>query len=214
MAAVMTYNSLIADIQYYAERTDTVFVNTQIPRIVMTAENRIASEARGLGFVETVTSTLVSGQSFLAKPARWRETISFNIGIGAGNNERKELLLRSYEYCRSYWPNGTLLAEPKYYADWNYANWLFVPTPDQNYPCEILYHQRPQPLDTTTQTNWTTVYAPQLLLYACLLETQPFLKRDDRMQLFQQEYDRALKQVAFEDKRRATDRSQARVENA
>lgn len=213
MAAAMTYTSLIADIQYYAERSDSVFVTTQIPRIVMEAENRIATEARGLGFTKTVTGSLISSQPYLAKPARWRETVDFNIGIGSGNNLRKMLLLRTYEYCRSYWPNETLTGEPKYYSDWNYENWLIAPTPSSTYPCEVLYHERPQPLDASTQTNWTTQYAPQLLLYGCLLEAQPFLKRDDRIPMFQGFYDRALKQVAYEQKRRMSDRAQS-AENA
>jgi hypothetical protein len=211
MAANMDYASLVLDIQNYTERTDTNFVTTQIPRIVMTAESRIAAEARGLGFTQTVTDTLVLHQSFLAKPARWRETVSLIIGTGASNNSRKPLRERTYEFCRTYWPDPTVYGEPKYYADWNWENWLIAGTPDVAYPYELLYHERPVPLDGSNTTNWTTNYAPNLILYACLLECQPYLKRDDRIQIFQQEYDRALKQVEFESKRRMQDRSQSAV---
>lgn len=207
MAAALTYNSLITDIPLYAERTtDTTFL-AQVPRFVMLAENRIAAEARGLGFMRSVTDNLVPNQSYLVKPARWRETYSLQLGTGSGNNARITLYLRSLEYCRTYWPNPTVTGTPKYYADWDYQNWLLAPTPSAALPYELIYHERPEPLDDTHQTSWTTEYAPQLLLYGCLLETQPFLKQDDRMKIFEAEYSRALKQVEFEQKQRMIDRT-------
>ena len=206
MAAVLTYASLVDDITLYAERSDADFTD-QIPRFIMNAENRIAAEARGLGFMRSITDDLITGQSYLTKPARWRETVSFNIGIGSGNNTRVFLLSRPYEYCRVHSPNPTVEAQPVYYGDWDYQNWILAPTPDADYPYEIIYHERPEPLDLTHQTSWNTEYAPQLLLYACLLEAQPFLKRDDRIKVFEAEYSRALKQVEYEQKRRMMDRS-------
>jgi hypothetical protein len=208
MAAVMTFASLTLDLQNYPERADATYV-ANIPRFIMQAENRIAAEARGLGFITTMTANLVVGQQQLAKPARWRETVSFNIGIGTGNSQRKFLLQRPYELLRVYAPDPTTNGQPKYYADWDYYNWLIAPTPDFAYPFEVIAHQRPQPLDSANLTNWTTEFAPQLLLSACLLEAQSFLKRDDRIQVYQEQYDRALKQVSFEQKRRLADRTQA-----
>lgn len=207
MAAVMTYNSLVAEIQRYAERDDAAFVDDEIPQIVMKAENKIAIEARGLGYVNSITDDLVPGDQALSKPARWRETVSFQIGTGSGFNTRVFLLNRKFEFLRTYWPNSTLQSQPKYYADWTYQQWLIAPTPALAHPYEILYHERPEPLDAAHQTNWTTEYAPDLLLNCCLVIAQPFLKRDDRIESFQAAYDRALKGVEFEQKRRATDRT-------
>lgn len=211
-AAVMTYASLVDDISSWSERAnDTKFV-AKIPQFIMYAENRIAAEARGLGFIQTITGDLVAGYptgQALAKPARWRETISFNIGIGASNTERSFLKERTYEYCRAYTPDPTTTGAPKYYADWDYEHFLLAPTPDDDYPYELLFHQRPQPLDASNTTNWTTQYAPQLLLSACMLEAAPFVKRPDFIQTWSQAYDRALKQVGFEQKGRTQDRTNA-----
>lgn len=213
MAASMTYSSLLEDLQRYAERSDSAFVD-QLPRIVMLAENRIAAEVRGLGLMRSVTGDLIGGQSYLDKPARWRETVSFQIGTGLGGNNRVILLERPVEYCRNYWPNATKTGVPRYYADWTYDQWLLVPTPSSSFPYEVIYHERPQPLDDTHQTNWTTVNAPQLLLYACLLELQSFLKNFGDIPAVQAQYDRALKQFEFEQKRRLMDRSHSVVNNA
>jgi hypothetical protein len=206
MAAALTYTTLLTDVQSYAERDDQTFID-QLPRLVSQAESRIATEARGLGFMRSVTDDMKVSQQWLPKPARWRETVSIQIGSGANYATRIILFSRSYEYCRTYWPNPRDTDVPKYYADWNFNHWLIVPTPSLAYPYEVIYHERPLPLSTNSQTNWTTEFAPQLLLYATLLEAQPFLKRDDRIPVFQAEYDRALKQLEFDQQKREMDRS-------
>lgn len=196
----MTYSSLVSDLITYSERQDTNFTD-QIPRFVMQAEQRIAAEARGLGFIQTAGGALTAGTpsgQVLNKPARWRQNISLTIGTGTGFNTRVPLKLRPYEYCRQYWPDSTQLDQPIYYADWTWSVVLIAPTPSLAYPFEWLYHERPQPLDASNQTNWTTTYAPQLILYASLLEAAVWVKRPDQLQTFQGQYDRALKQVEFD----------------
>lgn len=196
MSEAMTYQSLIEDVKIYSERTDQPFVS-QIPRFVMLAENRLASEVRGLGIQKYVTGTLNS--SAFAKPERWRETISFNITTTDG---RKFLKLRTYDYCRAFWPDSAQTGEPRYYADYEYEHFLVVPTPDQEYEFELAYYERPEPLGEAHNVSWFTQYAPQMLLYATLLEAQPFLKRPERIAEFQSLYDRALQGLAQETSRR------------
>lgn len=207
--AGMTYNSLVAELQVFCERDDATFV-AEIPNLINLAENRIAAEAKGLGFLRSITDDLLQSISYLDKPARWRETVSFQIGTGSDLATRLVLLKRSYEFCREYAPNPRNTGQPKYYADWDYKHWLIVPTPMLGYPYEILYHERPTPLTQSAQTNWTTEHAPQLLLNAVLIEAQLFLKRDDRLKPFQDEYARALAQLeAEQQKRLGGDRSRA-----
>ncbi len=197
MAEALTYTSLLSDVQTYVERDDAPFV-TQIPRFVMLAENRLASEVRGLGIQRYVTGTFSSNQ--LAKPARWRETISFNFTNAAG--ERVFLQPRTYDYCRAFWPTPATTGVPRYYADYSYEYFLIVPTPSSAFAFELSYYERPEPLSSSNETNWFTQYAPQLLLYATLLEAQPFLKRPERAAEFQALYDRALQGIAQESSRR------------
>jgi hypothetical protein len=91
---------------------------------------------------------------------------------------------------------------PRYFADYDYEHFFIAPTPDIAYPFELSYYERPTPLSPSMQTNWTTQYAPQLLLYASLLEAMPFLKTGERMAEFQALYDRALQGVMKEDQER------------
>jgi hypothetical protein len=216
MATTTTFTTLKADVQRYLERgaamgTDPVMVE-QLPRLINLAERRIARELKVQGFLNVVTGTLTPSQSVYAKPDRWRDTVSINIGTGPGNSTRKQVFSRAYEYVRQYWPNEGSTGEPVFYADYNSSNWLLAPSPDAAYPFEILYYELPPLLDDVVQSNWLTEYAPQLLLYGTLLEATPFLKNDERIPVWQSMYDRAAAMLNGEDLAKVLDRNAARKE--
>lgn len=209
MPASMTYQSLTNDIQVYCERSDSPFVD-QIPRFIMLAENRIAQEVRGLGSMAFVQSTLITGNPILAKPNRWRETVSFTITLADGT--KKALMPREFQYLRAFWPDQSATDEPRYYSDYDYEHFYLAATPDDDYAFELAYYERPEPLSDDSSVNWFTQYCPQLLLYASLLEAQPFLKLDGRTQQFQALYDRAVQALGNESMRRMSDITQTRRE--
>lgn len=216
MATTMTFDTLKQDVQRYLERGATLasdpIVYEQIPRLINLAERRISRELKIQGFLAVVSGTLVPGQSVYAKPDRWRDTVSINIGTGANLANRTAVYTRSYEYLRSYWPDESQTDTPVFYADYNYDNWLFAPTPDVAYPFEVLYYELPPLLDDSVQTNWLTEYAPQLILYGALLEATPFLKNDDRIATWQAYYDRAAAMLNGEDLAKILDRAATRKE--
>lgn len=217
MPTTTTFTTLKEDVQRYLERGDTLAsdptVFEQIPRAINLAERNIATELKVQGEINVVASTLVAGQSVYAKPDRWRDTVSINMGTGSSPyNTRKLLFTRSYEYLRAYWPDATQTGEPAYYADYDREHWLIVPTPSVAYPYELLYYQLPVLLDESNETNWLTEFAPQLLLYRTLLELTPFLKNDSRIPVWQQMYDRAAAMINGEDLAKILDRSTVRKE--
>lgn len=208
-AAVMTYDSLVADVATYLERTDTATLE-KIPTFVMLAEQIIASQIKFLGNLTVQTSNMVANNPVVDKPARWRKTVSMNITIAG---KRQPVLLRRYEYLREYWPDPTSTDVPKFYTDYDYTHWLVAPTPDTDYNFEVLYYERVQPLDSSNQTNWFTIYAPQALLYGSLLQAMPFLKNDGRVQLWQAMYKQAMDVLTSEDKLRVADRQAIAVDS-
>jgi hypothetical protein len=213
MATTTTFNTLKEDIRRYLERGFTLasdqIVYEQIPRLINLAERRIARELKVEGLINVVTSTMQVGLAVYPKPDRWRTTVSFNYGI---DNQYTQLFPRSYEYVRSYWPNRDETSAPLFYADYDYNNWIVSPTPDQAYPFEVLVYQLLPLLDDSNQTNWLTEYAPQVLLYASLLEATPFLKNDERIPVWQQMYDRSAQALNGEDLSKILDRSARRTE--
>lgn len=208
-AVVMTYTSLAADIQSYLERTDTATID-KIPTFIMLAEQIIASQLKALGNLTVNTSTMTASTPIIAKPARWRKTVSFNLTSSAN---RQPVLLRKYEYLRNYWPNPAETGQPLYYSDYDYDHWFVAPTPDQAYAFEVLYYERVQPLDASNQTNWFTAYAPQALLYGSLLQAMPFLKNDPRIGMWQQQYNGIMEALVNEDKLRIADRQAIAVDS-
>lgn len=216
MATTTTFTTLKQDMQRYLERgtsleTDPI-VFEQIPRLINLAERRIARELKVQGFINVVTDTMNVGQSVYAKPDRWRDVVSINIGTGDTFNVRKPVFSRSYEFVRTFWPDDTVEDEPEYYCDYDYNHWLFAPTPDAEYPFEVIYYELPPLLDDANQTNWLTEYAPQLLLYGSLLEATPFLKNDDRIPVWQNMYDRSAAMLNGEDLAKILDRAAVRKE--
>lgn len=212
----MTFESLKADVTRYLERGGTVALDPifveQLPSLINFAERRIALELKIQGFQQVVSGTLTTGQSVYDKPDRWRDTISFNIGTGVDFDTRKTLFTRNYEYLRTFWPTATDTDEPVFYADYDYNHWLVAPTPDADYNFEILYYELPELLSDTVETNWITDFAPQLLLYATLLEATPFLKNDDRIPTWQTMYDRTAAMLNGEDLAKILDRAAVRKE--
>ena len=202
VAAVMTYDSLVADISSYLERTDTATLQ-KIPTFIMLAEQVIASQIKFLGNLTVNTSTMTTSQPIIDKPARWHKTVSMNVTI---NGSKQPILLRKYEYLREYWPDATDTGVPKFYSDYDYTHWLVAPTPADDFVFEVLYYERIQPLDSSNQTNWFTIYAPQALLYGSLLQAMPFLKNDERIPMWQAQYDLIMQTLKAEDIQRIGDR--------
>jgi hypothetical protein len=61
-----------------------------------------------------------------------------------------------------------------------------VPTPDNNYPVEIVYRMYLPPLATAPEgTNWLFSFAPDAYLYGTLMEAAPYLHDDDRIPVWQ-----------------------------
>jgi len=201
-AQVMNYDSLVEDIQQYLERTDDATI-AQIPRFIMLAEQVIASQIKFLGNLTVNTSNMVAATATIDKPARWHKTISMNVTV---DGKRQPVFVRKYEYLREYAPDPSVQGTPKFYADYDYTHWLVAPTPDTAYDYEVLYYERVQPLDSTNQTNWFTIYAPQAMLYGSLLQAMPFLKNDERIAMWQQQYDLIINTLKAEDVQRIGDR--------
>jgi hypothetical protein len=204
----MTYDSLVENIQSYLERSDTATLE-KIPLFIMLAEQVIASQIKFLGNLTVNTSAMVATQAIIDKPARWHKTVSMNITVAG---KRYPVLLRKYEYLREYWPNATTTSVPKFYCDYDYTHWLVAPTPASAYSFEVLYYERVQPLDSSNQTNWFTIYAPQALLYGSLLQAMPFLKNDERMGMWQQQYDLIIQTLKVEDQSRVGDRQAVAID--
>lgn len=193
MPVALTYTSLVTDLQNYLQRQDPL-IQSMIPTFIMLAQQRIPRELKILGFREEVTGSFdgtAQSTGIMQKPSDWRKTISFYVGTGVSNNTHSPVYERTYEYIRTVYPDPTAQGQPRFYGDADYNHWLIGPSPDQAYPFKIPYYGTLTFLDETTSTNWLTINAPDLLLYACLMEAIPFVKTDERIPVWQSMYAQA-----------------------
>lgn len=126
--------------------------------------------------------------------------------------QRNYLKPRSYEFCSAYWQNRTQTGTPAYYSDYDFNYLFIVPTPQISNPFEIVFYQRPMPLSESNQTNWFTEFAPDMLLYASLLEAVPYLKNDQRIPIWKDYYMQSAGSIKLENKERINDATIKRME--
>lgn len=206
---VMTYDSLTSTVLQYLERRDAAVVEA-IPTFITLCEFEIAQYIKTLGQMEVVDATMNIGNPVIAKPARWRKTVSMTL---SNDGQKEPVLVRKLEYLNSYSQDVTATGMPLYYADYDYDHWIVAPTPDKAYPFEALCYTRLQPLSQANQTNWLTQNAPNAMLFGTLKQTAPFLKNDARLALWKQMFDEALAALKTEDTLRVADRSAVAVDN-
>jgi hypothetical protein len=200
---VLTYDSLTALVLQYLERSDAAVVNF-VPTAITMAEFEIAQEIKTLGQMIVVDATMNIGNPVIAKPARWRKTVSMTL---SNSGQKQPIFLRKLEYLNSYAQDVTATGTPLYYADYDYDHWFVAPTPDKAYAFESLCYTRLQPLASDNQTNWLTQNAPNAMLFGTLKQTAPFLKDDARLAIWGQLFTEAMTALKTEDQLRMGDRS-------
>jgi hypothetical protein len=76
---------------------------------------------------------------------------------------------------------------------------MFAPIPDGTRTLEILYYAKPAVLSDSNTSNVFLANYPDALLYGALLEAEPYLINDARVQLWVSLYDRAINSITQAD---------------
>ena len=78
---------------------------------------------------------------------------------------------------------GSVSGRPEVYTIIG-ENIVLGPTPDAVYSTSMLYYKTFDALSDSSPTNWVITNAPDVYLYGTLLEAEPFLMNDARVQLW------------------------------
>ena len=141
-----TYTTLKNAIKDYAENQETTFVS-HLTDFIKSAEERIFKTVDLEFFRKNVSGTASSGNQFLAVPEDYLASFSLSIT----NSSLKEFLLqKDVNYVQQYNPNPATTGTPKYYALFDFENFILAPTPDASYTAELHYYFRPASLTTST----------------------------------------------------------------
>ena len=197
--SLSTLRSAIRD---YTEVDDTVLSDSIINTIVKNAEARIFRSVDSDDTKFYAVSQTTIGNRYITVPTGTR--IIRYVQITDNSTSDQEFLKQvDSSFIATYHPdpdNSSDRGKPKYYAHWDNDNWVVAPTPDAAYDLTMAYIKQPTTITTSDSTTTEiSTKQPDLLLYACLVESFKFLKGPDNMiQLYEASYQEALQTFAAE----------------
>lgn len=186
-----TYTTLSSALASFTEDQGTEFAAI-IPTLIMLGELKLVRDLDLDIFRGTDTSkSLASGVTTLTKPTDLVSVRSIHYTDADG--ELQVLDERSFDFCKTYWPDALLTtATPKFFADFSDTTWLIAGTPSGNNAVTIRYVKRPTGLSAGNENTWLATNVPDALLWACLSVAEQFLKADERIAVWKQNYAEAL----------------------
>jgi len=178
-----TYSDLKTSIAGYLARSD---LTSQIPDFITFAENRLRRELRIRQMLKSVTTSTVSGDSTVELPADFIEIRDFVVLTNP-----IQPMSYSSPSALSNDPRASEVGVPRSYTI--LANdFQLSPIPDAVYTVKMLYFAAPAYLSSSNTTNVFLTSAPDALLYASLIEAEPYLMNDARINTWGTMYDRAI----------------------
>lgn len=186
-----TYADLEQNLQDWLEDDDSEFVGS-IPEVINLGQMRLWRDLDLSIFTSEDTTPTVASDELLLKPTTDTELVSFQSLWYDNAGERRFLELRSADWIRDYQVPGATAA-PLFYCELDQDNWALAPIPDAIYTVNTRGTTRLEPLDSMTNTtNWLSLHMDDLLFKACLAEAEGFLKADDRVPIWTEQYTGAL----------------------
>jgi hypothetical protein len=197
----MTYAELVDKIRNYTEVTSTVLTDAIINGFIEDAEWRIQREIDMDASRRYKTAQMIASTRFIDTPADALVIRSAQItdssGVGASSN-RDFLQYRDTSFMSEFNPEGAT-GVPKYYSWWDKDTIVVAPTPDATYTIQLNYILKDPGLSSTNTTTYLSLYFPNGLLYACLIEAFSFLKGpNDLLQLYEGKYKQVIEGFSIE----------------
>jgi len=174
--AISTYSELQTAVANWLDRDD---LTARIPEFITLCEARFNRSLR-IRAMETLDISVdtVAGTSTVALPTGYvqmRDISLITSPLTQLQYLTPEIMNRLNSGSRSGKPETyTIIAN----------NILFGPTPDSAYDISMLYYKTFDALTDAAPTNWVITNAPDVYLYGALLEAEPFLMNDQRVQLW------------------------------
>jgi hypothetical protein len=188
--SLSTYSDLQTSIANYLARSD---LTSQIPDFITFAENRLRRELRIRQMLKSVTTATVSGDNTIEIPADFLQVRDFVVMTNP-----IQPLSYSSPSALSNDPRASEVGVPLSYTI--LANDFQVsPAPDGIYTVKLLYFSAPVYLSSSNTSNVFLTTAPDALLYASLIEAEPYLYNDARINTWGTMYDRAIASLTKSD---------------
>ena len=188
--ALANFSDLQTSVANYLGRSD---LTSQIPDFISLAELRLSRDIRTRRMLKTSTATMTVGDPTVGLPSDFlairdvfiqglpRTVVSYLSPSAFSSNSRAD-------------QSGL----PVFYT--LRANELeFAPYPDSAYVVQMLYYFKPTALSVSNTSNEFMANYPDALLYASLLEAEPYLMNDQRAITWANLYNQAIDRINTSD---------------
>jgi hypothetical protein len=187
--SITTYAELKTSISNWLARSD---LNSYVGDFIALGEKRIYRDLRIRAMETALNSSIASG--VIAVPSGY---VAMKYAYIEANPIGK-LARKDAEWIYEKYPTRAADGQPCFFAR-EADNFIFGPYPDSTYTVKGVYYQRLDALSDSNTTNWFITNAPDLLLFASLCEAAPFLKADNRIQVWETKYGMVKNSVQLED---------------
>lgn len=188
MAQITTHATLKTAIADYLARGD---LTAYIPYFIQGAESRL-NKLRLRHMESAFSGTIAAG--VVALPTGYLETKALRCSSGG---RTYPLERRTIEQLYNDYPFRSASGMPNVFAVEG-SNFIFGPYPDSNYSITGVVYTKPAALSADSDTNWWIQNNPLTLLYACLVEAEPFMKNDARIQVWGTMLQKSIDDIVFE----------------
>ena len=202
--AISNYSELNTAVANWLDRDD---LTDRIPEFIALAEARFNRLLRIRAMETKQTASTVADQRNLALPTNFIQMRNLQINTSP---------ITSLEYVtpemydRLY--GGSDTGTPKAYTI--LADEIQLgPIPASVQTIEMLFYKRFDALTSSASTNWMITNAPDVYLYGCLLEAEPFIMNDPRVQLWATAFQQSIADIQDQDNKDRHSGSALRVMN-
>ena len=190
--AITTYSELKTAIANWLDRTD---LDDRIPEFIQLAEARHRRDFKIRRMETRVTASTIADTEYYSLPDNF--VAMRNIQL---NTDPKTALEYMTPEQMDRVRGGSSTGKPKAYSIIG-NNFQLRPIPDGVYQIEMLYYKYFTALSDSNTTNDMLTYHPDAYLYGALVEAEPYLQNDKRIQTWAGFYDRAKQDIISSNER-------------
>lgn len=186
---IVDYPTLLAAIKNWTDRTD---FDAVAPVLVGLAETRMNRDLRVREMLQRETAALSAGVQYVDLPDDMVELKSVRPITSPPSRPLTVMTLDEQQEHLS--ENIQTSQVPTSYAQ--LGNQISLsPQPTGAFALEIIYYGQIPTLTLVAPTNWIIGKWPDAYLYGSLVESAPYLRDDDRMQMWKDRFEEILNEI-------------------
>ena len=190
--AISNYTELQTAVANWLDRDD---LTARIPEFISLTEARFNRILRIRAMETEADQATVAGTRSYSLPTDYRQMRTVHLTT----NPITAMSYITPEIMDRIWA-GSSQGKPVSYTI--KGNNIYVgPSPDAVYTIRFLYYKKTPALSSLAPTNSILTDAPDVYLYGCLLEAEPFLQNDARVQLWATAFQQAITDIQEQDEK-------------